>query len=396
MATDPPHSPASGWRRPICSMCKEAPAVCVGLYAGRGSAAWARCSGCCKETHLTGTCVPIGDEAMEKAARPTFNHTREDGPFNPCPECAALMTPSEREALYRDSIASLVAMVAEHEPEHRCEPGAGFACCTARRILRNTAPAAAPAALPVDNGWTYANHCEACLAKPGSPTLCSLCLRRRALKVGDVLRDRDLLCPGMRVRQEWEFTDPDEVTITGWRDGMTTVDAKGCDFSDDGSMWRGGRLTFLGWIDPKTLKATAVNPAPGPDGKPESAAVAPAAPGRGRAETPATGEAVGLPVADHGRTRLHSGLCCLCGNPDDLCPDERCLSCCSFSHGIHPADPPAPDRFIKAKSPQRRPPGPVELHREVERLEGELRKAVEAWTDAMTVLPAGGQVGRAP
>ena len=43
----------------------------------------------------------VDDDAPE-VARPTFNHSRSDGPFDPCPECLARMTRSELCELVRD------------------------------------------------------------------------------------------------------------------------------------------------------------------------------------------------------------------------------------------------------------------------------------------------------
>jgi hypothetical protein len=34
--------------------------------------------------------------------KPTYNHTRADGPFDPCPECAKLQSPAEKEARAAD------------------------------------------------------------------------------------------------------------------------------------------------------------------------------------------------------------------------------------------------------------------------------------------------------
>jgi hypothetical protein len=39
---------------------------------------------------------------MNKVSRPSFNHTRADGPFDPCPECLALMDAVQLRDLVHD------------------------------------------------------------------------------------------------------------------------------------------------------------------------------------------------------------------------------------------------------------------------------------------------------
>jgi hypothetical protein len=52
-------------------------------------------------------------------AQPTFNHTRADGPFDPCPECKALMTPKQLEALRKDQ--EVVKKIEVEEAETTCD-----------------------------------------------------------------------------------------------------------------------------------------------------------------------------------------------------------------------------------------------------------------------------------
>lgn len=52
------------------------------------------------------------------ANEPTFNHTRGDGPFNPCPQCLQLMSHSQLIALVedmRESISDAAARFRERE-----------------------------------------------------------------------------------------------------------------------------------------------------------------------------------------------------------------------------------------------------------------------------------------
>jgi len=317
MATDPPHSPDGvDWSRPICSMCKESMAVCVGPYAGGPGLSWMRCSGCCKETHLTGTCVPIGDEAMERVPGPTFNHTRSDGPFDPCPACAALMSPAAREPLYRDVLTGVAEAV--REEGHRLDFLSGSSRAALERvarILKDASPVqvrevdigSIPSSPPTlaDNGWTEANECDVCRGKPGAPYLCAICLGRRGLRAGVLIIEPQWLAPGMRVKTHGgggcEATLTERPEAGYWK----TTD-RGMNVYDDSFAEFG--VIFLDWTDPKDLNATAVNRDQSPRKDP-GAAVAPTPPSGERPETLPAGVGVDMFFAtltsDRFRYSLH-------------------------------------------------------------------------------------------
>lgn len=101
-----------------------------------------KCPRCGWNLMVAGLCLYCDSEigrAMRAPLRPTptFNHTRSDGPFDPCPECAALMGPASREALYRDLICCLLDQMGEMmvSDGHDCETNGRFPCCKAWRFL---------------------------------------------------------------------------------------------------------------------------------------------------------------------------------------------------------------------------------------------------------------------
>lgn len=62
-----------------------------------------------------------GYAAREEAARlphprPSYNHTRADGPLDPCPACATEQSPAERDALHAHRLAERRAVVAARPP----------------------------------------------------------------------------------------------------------------------------------------------------------------------------------------------------------------------------------------------------------------------------------------
>lgn len=64
--------------------------------------------------------------------RPAFNHTRADGPFDPCPECLELMNKAELIALAKDRSGHYELLRAagdyvEANDDARCQPTPAFA-----------------------------------------------------------------------------------------------------------------------------------------------------------------------------------------------------------------------------------------------------------------------------
>jgi hypothetical protein len=88
--------------------------------------------------------------------------------------------------------------------------------------------------------------------KPGAPDLCSLCLRRLALKAGDVITDPALLAKGMRIGSTDTANAPLSLVLKrrdsrGWEG--TTPELKNClgTWPDCNVIADG--VTFLGWAD---------------------------------------------------------------------------------------------------------------------------------------------------
>jgi hypothetical protein len=68
---------------------------------------------------------------------PTFNHTRSDGPFDPCPECAALMSPAGIMDAVRGSLSDLVLTIQMQVKDP--SPDLAERCAAAGRLLKATA-----------------------------------------------------------------------------------------------------------------------------------------------------------------------------------------------------------------------------------------------------------------